>query len=212
MRNRPAFTLAEVLITLGVIGVVAALTMPSLIAKYDKLRTVTKLKKFYSVMNQAVNKSIVQNGEVADWDMPAETYPSTLEFYDKYLAEHLIITKKEQCNTNNLCVYFSDGTYMRLRGRSYGLAAYFYLKKPSVEVEMTSRNGFPFVINRTANASLKDQWEPYTPSSGWDGQRESLFSGGFACQGNNHVNTNINGNCAKIIQLDGWEIKDDYPW
>lgn len=40
-----AFTLAEVLITLGIIGVVAALTMPSLIANYQKKAYVTQLKK-----------------------------------------------------------------------------------------------------------------------------------------------------------------------
>lgn len=34
---KPAFTLAEVLITLGVIGVVAAMTMPVLIQNYQKI-------------------------------------------------------------------------------------------------------------------------------------------------------------------------------
>ena len=43
--KRPAFTLAEVLITLGIIGVVAAMTMPSLVANYEKKRTATAVKK-----------------------------------------------------------------------------------------------------------------------------------------------------------------------
>lgn len=38
------FTLAEVLITLGIIGVVAALTMPALVANYKKQEAVSKLK------------------------------------------------------------------------------------------------------------------------------------------------------------------------
>lgn len=37
LKNKKAFTLAEVLITLGIIGVVAAMTLPSLIAKYDEM-------------------------------------------------------------------------------------------------------------------------------------------------------------------------------
>ncbi|MDR1327709.1 MAG: prepilin-type N-terminal cleavage/methylation domain-containing protein, partial [Heliobacteriaceae bacterium] len=49
-----AFTLSEVLITLGIIGVVAALTMPSLITKYEKQVTVTRLKKFYSIHMQTL--------------------------------------------------------------------------------------------------------------------------------------------------------------
>lgn len=40
-----AFTLAEVLITLGVIGVVAAMTLPTLIQNYQEQEYVNKLKK-----------------------------------------------------------------------------------------------------------------------------------------------------------------------
>lgn len=47
------FTLAEVLITLGIIGVVAAVTMPTLIQKQNEKATVTALKKFYSTISQA---------------------------------------------------------------------------------------------------------------------------------------------------------------
>lgn len=43
MKN--AFTLAEVLITLGIIGVAAAMTMPSLIAEHKEKSTIARLKK-----------------------------------------------------------------------------------------------------------------------------------------------------------------------
>lgn len=46
---KKAFTLAEVLITLGIIGVVAALTIPNLISHYQKEKTVTQLKKNFSL-------------------------------------------------------------------------------------------------------------------------------------------------------------------
>lgn len=46
------FTLAEVLITLGVIGVVAAITLPPLIKKYEEKVLLTKAKKDYAVINQ----------------------------------------------------------------------------------------------------------------------------------------------------------------
>lgn len=47
------FTLAEVLITLGIIGVVAALTMPSIINKYQKEILRNQFKKAYSEISQA---------------------------------------------------------------------------------------------------------------------------------------------------------------
>ena len=50
-----AFTLAEVLITLGIIGVVAAMTMPSLIQHHREKAMVTSLEKFVSTISQAVD-------------------------------------------------------------------------------------------------------------------------------------------------------------
>jgi len=47
-----AFTLAEVLITLGVIGIVAAMTIPSLIAKYNDIQNSSKMKEVYSILQQ----------------------------------------------------------------------------------------------------------------------------------------------------------------
>jgi len=63
------FTLAEVLITLGIIGVVAAMTMPSLIAEHKTKETVAKLKKFNSVMNQALIMAVQEHGEISDWGL-----------------------------------------------------------------------------------------------------------------------------------------------
>ena len=48
-----AFTLAEVLITLGIIGVVAALTLPSLIENHKKQVIVSRLNKVYSTLGNA---------------------------------------------------------------------------------------------------------------------------------------------------------------
>ena len=64
--RRAAFTLAEVLITLGIIGVVAALTLPTLIQNHQKQVYVTQLKKAYSTLNNAINKMAADEG-VVDW-------------------------------------------------------------------------------------------------------------------------------------------------
>lgn len=56
-----AFTLAEVLLVLSVIGVVAALTIPALIQKVSNDQYVAKLKKVYSVFSQAYNLLLVDN-------------------------------------------------------------------------------------------------------------------------------------------------------
>ena len=61
-KNKLGFTLAEVLITLGVIGIVAAFTMPSLISKYQMRVFETAFKKQYSVLNNTLDFIQLQEG------------------------------------------------------------------------------------------------------------------------------------------------------
>ena len=69
------FTLAEVLITLGIIGVVAAMTIPNLIANTKSARYRSQYKKAVSTLTQAVR----MNKANYDWDFAdiGETCPST---------------------------------------------------------------------------------------------------------------------------------------
>lgn len=53
-RKAPAFTLAEILIVLGIIGVVASLTISTLIQSYQEKQMVAGLQKFNSTLQQAV--------------------------------------------------------------------------------------------------------------------------------------------------------------
>ena len=58
------FTLAEVLITLGIIGVVAALTIPNLMTAHKKHKIEAKLTKAVSTINQIIKQSEAENGEM----------------------------------------------------------------------------------------------------------------------------------------------------
>ena len=83
---QPAFTLAEVLITLGIIGIVAAMTLPSLIANYQKKVYVTQLRKTISTIQQGVQK------------MMADDEVNTLEDTSKYSNMR---TTSGECNSPN---------------------------------------------------------------------------------------------------------------
>ena len=97
--KKVAFTLAEVLITLGIIGVVAAMTLPSLIQNYQKKALATQTQKFYSMMSQAVKQYMADYGvddlrntplasdnydEDGGWNSP-EAIASLRDFATKYL-------------------------------------------------------------------------------------------------------------------------------
>ena len=61
MKKHLGFTLAEVLITLGIIGVVAAMTIPTLMSNTNSSEMKTAFKKMLSTMNQAVTMSVALN-------------------------------------------------------------------------------------------------------------------------------------------------------
>jgi len=82
--RKHGFTLAEVLITLGIIGVVAAMTLPVLIAKHQKKVTVTKLKKLYSELNTVMNVAASENAEdSSNWTYPETTDSPEMENFIK---------------------------------------------------------------------------------------------------------------------------------
>lgn len=94
--SKSGFTLAEVLITLGVIGVVAAMTMPSLVAHYKEKQTVVALKKFYSILEQAIRLNQVQNPE----DYSAENIVSMFKTVKICPPNDLSCTDKEYKTLN----------------------------------------------------------------------------------------------------------------
>ena len=67
LKKKAAFTLAEVLITLGIIGIVAAMTMPALIQRNINHTAEARLKKFYSVFNQAIQLAEAEYGDRTFW-------------------------------------------------------------------------------------------------------------------------------------------------
>ena len=86
-----ALTLAETLITIGIIGIVAALTIPGLIQSYQKHQTVVKLKKVYAILNQIARDSSNENGDAisfltTDSNVDKQT---TKEFFEKYWFSYL---------------------------------------------------------------------------------------------------------------------------
>ena len=60
--KKSAFTLAEVLITLAIIGVIAAISVPSLIQKTNQAELITAWKKTYATISQAYDKMLFDNG------------------------------------------------------------------------------------------------------------------------------------------------------
>ncbi len=91
-----AFTLSEVLVTLGIIAVVASMTIPQVINKYQKSVIETNLKKTYTELAQVIKRSEVDNDDYTAWDYGL--HPDT--FINKYIAPYISLTS---CNDVELC-------------------------------------------------------------------------------------------------------------
>lgn len=99
--GKNAFTLAEVLITLSIIGVVAAMTMPTLIGKYNKMVWTNQLKKSYSTVSQGFQKMLADESAP---DILSTSFVSERESLGKYLKT-LNITNGDR---NNAIAYYME--------------------------------------------------------------------------------------------------------
>ncbi len=90
MKNK-AFTLAETLIVIGIIGVVAALTLPNLNHATGDKETVTRVKKIYSSLCEANDRAIATYGPISEWS--EECRYNLRDCYAKRLSEFLKTAK-----------------------------------------------------------------------------------------------------------------------
>jgi len=104
------FTLAEVLITLGIIGVVAAMTIPTLMNKTQNQEYMSGLKKLYSVTLQSLNQMSADRGCVGDLSCTGlfTTDPKSTLVADE-LIKHFNVTKYCGDNPNSYATTYPGG-------------------------------------------------------------------------------------------------------
>lgn len=112
-----AFTLAEVLITLAIIGVVAALTIPSLTGSFNERAAVSRLKKTYSLMSQLYTSAVSEYGTPDGWQLGNSTLKGGTNLYNKMFKDRTKFTKV--CLGTPGCVYQVDrANHKTLNGKT----------------------------------------------------------------------------------------------
>ncbi len=222
------FTLAEVLITLGIIGIFAAMNMPMLIGKYQKQVTVSKLKQVYSVLNQALERSEVDHEAYKYWPIGFEM--GAEEYFNLYWKPYLKVS--HICQTYKDCGYKSNMPWISLDGSKVALslvapgARTTFLMEDGILIimmvaggrgasgDVLSRNdsvyvdingpGKPNKIGRDVFVLLKTDEKGYKGFMPYGYGRRDINQ---LCS-RNHMGLT----CLAKIMADGWTIKDDYPW
>ena len=209
-KKKFAFTLAEVLITFGIIGIVAALTIPGMIKHHKKVIIETRLAKFYSCMNQALKLSSVQYGDFKDWQFPEdETYENLYSWYERYLKKNLKVMRDEQVSRPGLDypvirLYFADGSVADIgwHGKDYRFCINEkeQQRKDSGDTQYgagcflfgfypNTKSTNPCIYEEYANKGI----EPYLHNTA-------------TCTSKDWYTQNP----AKWIQMNGWKIPKDY--
>lgn len=120
--KKKAFTLAEVLITIGVIGVVAAITIPTLMSQYQENANRSKLKNVYSIISEATKQIQLDTNNDIPWCFATcdvqmkDTYKGYLKAQDNGLLTLTGIYKMYKGdyhpNTNPPSLRMSDGSIL----------------------------------------------------------------------------------------------------
>ena len=215
-------TFGEVLITLGVIGVVAAMTLPTVISNYRKKQTVTHLQKVYSVLNQAFKLSQLDNGEYKDWEL--SVYMDPKEYVSKYWAPYLKTIKI--CDNFSDCGYskvrpwihqdgsvseedvsgtiyrhalvLSDGTLITFRIPAIGQPE----NSPKINIDLNGPKG--------PNMTGIDYFWLVPSEKGVIPMYSDIYTNDQLEESCKSPSDGVG--CLAKIMADGWEIKDDYPW
>lgn len=220
--NNKGFTLAEVLITLGIIGVIAALTLPTLIANYKHKVTAIRLKQTYSVLSQAIRISEAENGEMKEWDLQlmknangAGDRDTTKRVIDTYLRPY-IKTIAETKTYDAPYTYYSYNSQKQLI--PHNRSTHYCLTQNNGVVMCFDAN---YGISETIEARVDINGEQRPNIVGVDTFFVKIYPNfGFPQTTNRNIAKNeckkasLNNQkyCGTLIQIDGWEIKSDYPW
>ena len=116
--KRIAFTLAEVLVTLGIIGVVSAMTVPTLMQNYQRQSYVTQLHKVYNELSQALVRYQTDRNAVNLREAGMTSYDAFGEFQQNYFK----IVK--DCGNSSAPCFASS--YKKLSGSNSNFKCYKY--------------------------------------------------------------------------------------
>ena len=103
MKKLMAFTLAETLIVMGVIGIVSALTLPNLNSSTGNKEVVAKVKKIYSNLNDAYGRAEAVYGPANQWFINDSTDTAKANRAGERVTEFMKISKNCKITTDGTC-------------------------------------------------------------------------------------------------------------
>ncbi len=161
--RKSAFTLAETLIVMGIIGVVAALTLPNLNSSTGDKEKVAKLQKIYSNLNDAFARAQAVYGPFDEWGISQTNSDSDCEKFGERLTEFMKISKNCATDYNGGCKTNGDYPHeFNGRNASGGEDGYSFILADGASMELIAFGVAPYIFvdidgpNKGPYASGKD--------------------------------------------------------
>ena len=116
IRKTIAFTLAETLIVMGIIGVVSALTLPNLNSSTGEKEKVAKVKKIYQNLDDALGRAQAVYGPIDEWFSSDDDLSGQVTKFSERITEFMKLSKTCGLADNQGC--FTKGSAKHLKGTS----------------------------------------------------------------------------------------------
>lgn len=159
-KNNKAFTLAEVLITLAVLGVVAAITIPSIMLQKDKQAWAVQLNKTYATLENARRLTAIDyGGDISELFSSADVTTGNVAL--QAFAAHLNIVKN--CGESTGCWY---DNIKNLDGTLYNDDGLFETHYDGSHGKAVLANGTAIKINGDdSSCTTNNSNYPYSPKA-----------------------------------------------
>ena len=205
-----AFTLAEVLITLGIIGVVAAMTMPSLMQNYKRQQATARIKKFVSVINQALISAENDLGAREDWVIgEMSNSDSAYNFLNTYIKPYIKsadIEKRTLFGMNMATLRFVDGSQMSIKiGACYDI---WYDINGEKGPNEKGKDIFVFILCKNGGCNFNSNQVRgfYCAPTGYH-----FPTHGQLIDNCKNYRTDGGEYCTILLEQNGYEFPKDYP-
>ncbi len=227
-----AFTLAEVLITLGIIGVVAAITIPGLVTKYQQSIAESKLKKMYSTLLNAEKMAFAEYDEPPEsWARPESSISKEwfqkyyLPFLNKANVEHRSKTQKDSYPIYNMNGQLADtqpGGRMFTKFSDGSCITHFVNNQFYFLVYDVNCSSPPNVLGKDVWDIAEYSWNTYLYQNGFLEKRETIpqiknyrTAGREQYVENCKTGTHMGGaptTCFAVFVADGFKFSKDLHW
>ncbi len=164
LSSQIAFTLAETLIVMGIIGVVAALTLPNLNSSTGEKEKVAKLQKIYSNLQDAYGRATAVYGPIDEWFANDSSDSAKTKRMSERMLEFMKTTKT-WIDSDTYCANLADGSYIDFYYYTYNVSSQDTsspLYNKYIGIIMVDIDG----LNKGRNYSSYDMFEFYITKEG----------------------------------------------